>query len=177
MMGDGKNRNQNRLNDLIRCCEGKCNLFGHREELGDPNWGQQIKAIKFLLRMMKKKTPMTMSMTLTMTKGREGNGREEWGREESLVIANCNAANKQTNVHTLFECAFDMEMEIEMESNAHLKIIEKECELLQLSSIVEVDFDASRILASEHEERRAGGGGEQVGEKIYCDTLRIGLNE
>lgn len=51
-----------------------------------------------------------------------------------------------------------MEMEIEMESNAHLKIIEKECELLQLSSIVEVDFDASRILASEHEERRAGGG-------------------
>lgn len=63
-----------------------------------------------------------------------------------------------------------MEMEIEMESNAHLKIIEKECELLQLSSIVEVDFDASRILASEHEERRAGGGGENKWEKRFIVT-------
>lgn len=51
----------------------------------------------------------------------EGRIREGKGREVSLLMANCNAANKQTNVHTLFECAFQMEMEIEIEieSNAH----------------------------------------------------------
>lgn len=49
----------------------------------------------------------------------EGKGREGRRREVSLLMANCNAANKQTNVHTLFECAFEMEMEIEIESNAH----------------------------------------------------------
>lgn len=37
-MVDGQNRNRNRLNDLIRCCEGKCNLFGRTEK----NWAPQL---------------------------------------------------------------------------------------------------------------------------------------